>query len=313
MAIIVNTNLSALKTQKNLNNATNSLNKALNRMSTGLKINQAKDDAAGLYVATGLNTQINGSKVAKNNIATGNNVLSMVEGDLDVMLTNLNRIRDLATQAANSVYDEAANGAMQREVELRLDEIDRISKASNFNGLKLLAGEGDLATNGLRLQVGANSEATANSITVKKEIFGQVDSTTLGTVATAEGVGAIGKDPATVNANTDISDASLRDNMEAAFAHATSAASYITIVDNAINTISASKSEIGAIMNRLDSAESSLTTTIENNTAAKSTIMDADIAEESAEFTKQQILQQTSASLLVQANQLPSLALNLIQ
>ena len=127
MAIIVNTNMTALKTQKNLTNATNSLNSALERMSTGYKVNRAADDAAGLYVATGLNTQIRGSQVAKNNIATGNNVLQTLEGDLDVILDNLNRIRDLATQAANSIYDESAMKAMQDEVTARLDEIDRIS------------------------------------------------------------------------------------------------------------------------------------------------------------------------------------------
>ena len=119
MAIIVNTNITALKTQKNLNSATNSLNSALERMSTGLRINKAGDDAAGLYVATGLNTQIRGSKVAQDNVATGNNVLSTMEGDLDVILDNLNRIRDLAVQAANSIYDESAMAAMKDEVQQR--------------------------------------------------------------------------------------------------------------------------------------------------------------------------------------------------
>lgn len=120
MAIIVNTNITALKTQKNLNSATNSLNSALERMSTGLRINKAGDDAAGLYVATGLNTQIRGSKVAQDNVATGNNVLSTMEGDLDVILDNLNRIRDLAVQAANSIYDKSAMAAMKDEVQQRL-------------------------------------------------------------------------------------------------------------------------------------------------------------------------------------------------
>ena len=138
MAIIVNTNITALKTQKNLNSATNSLNSALERMSTGLRINKAGDDAAGLYVATGLNTQIRGSKVAQDNVATGNNVLSTMEGDLDVILDNLNRIRDLAVQAANSIYDKSAMAAMKDEVQQRLDEIDRISLASNFLQAKAL-------------------------------------------------------------------------------------------------------------------------------------------------------------------------------
>ena len=299
MAIIVNTNMSALKTQKNLNNASNSLQTALERMSTGLKINKAADDAAGLYVATNLNTQISGSKVAKNNISTGNNVLSTLEGDLDVILDNLNRIRDLSVQAANSIYDASAMGAMKDEIDQRLQEIDRISLASNFNGLQLLAGEGQLAENGLRLQVGANADSAANAISLDKTFFAKTDSTTLGTCQLPNGT--------TLDAD------GLSGNLEAAFANASSAALYIDIIDAAIDDISSKKSTIGATMNRLDAALTSLTTVIENNTAAKSTIMDADIAEESAEYTKQQILQQTSSALLVQANQLPSLALNLIQ
>ncbi len=303
MAIIVNTNMSALKTQKNLNNASNSLQTALERMSTGLKINKAADDAAGLYVATNLNTQISGSKVAKNNISTGNNVLSTLEGDLDVILDNLNRIRDLSVQAANSIYDESAMGAMKDEIDQRLQEIDRISLASNFNGLQLLAGEGQLAENGLRLQVGANADAAANAISLDETFFAKTDSTTLGTTYQGQL-----PDGTTLDASDGLSG-----NLDAAFANASCAAQYIDIIDAAIDNISSKKSTIGATMNRLDAALTSLTTVIENNTAAKSTIMDADIAEESAEYTKQQILQQTSSALLVQANQLPSLALNLIQ
>ena len=301
MAIIVNTNMSALKTQNNLNNASNSLNSALERMSTGCKINSAKDDAAGLYIATGLNTQMRGSKVAQDNITTGNNVLSTVEGDLDTMLDHLNRIRDLATQAANSIYGKDEQDAMYSEVTARLDEIDRISKASNFNGLELLSGEGPLK-DGMRLQVGANADAAANAIEVTG-VFNKTDTTTLGTTGNNH-----------ANAGSQVTDGmDIREAAEKAFLAATAAASYIAIIDNAIDEISNKKSAIGAYQNRLDSAYSSLTTTIENATAAKSTIMDADIAEESAEYTKQQILQQTSATLLVQANQLPSIALNLIQ
>lgn len=303
MAIIVNTNMSALKTQKNLNNASNSLQTALERMSTGLKINKAADDAAGLYVATNLNTQISGSKVAKNNISTGNNVLSTLEGDLDVIMDNLNRIRDLSVQAANSIYDESAMGAMKDEIGQRLQEIDRISLASNFNGLQLLAGKGQLADNGLRLQVGANADSAANAISLEKAFFAKTDSSTLGSSYKGQ----------LPNGSKLTANKGLSGNLELAFANASSAAQYINIIDAAIDDISSKKSTIGATMNRLDAALTSLTTVIENNTAAKSTIMDADIAEESAEYTKQQILQQTSSALLVQANQLPSLALNLIQ
>ena len=301
MAIVVNTNLSSLKTQNNLNASTNALGVSLERMSTGYKINSAKDDAAGLYVATGLETQIRGSKVAQDNIETGNNVLQTVESDLDNILDNLNRIRDLASQAANSVYDEDAMNAMYEEVQSRIAEIERVSLASNFNGLELLSGNGTLSTQGLRLQVGANAGAAANSITIPGAIFSEINADTLG-------------GGAETNAGSTVTDAdTVATGAEKAFLAATAAASYIAVLDKAIDTISSNKSTIGAVMNRLEAAAESLVTTIENTTAAKSTIMDADIAEESANYTQQQILQQTSAALLVQANQLPSLALNLIQ
>ena len=286
MAIIVNTNMSALKTQNNLNNATSSLNTALERMSTGYKINSAKDDAAGMYVATNLNKLIGGSKIAQSNIETGNNVLSTVEGNLDVILDNLNRIRDLTVQASNGVYDVNSQKAMSDEVKARLAEIDRIAVSAEFNGLKLLDGTADIATDGLRLQVGANAAENANCIRVDASVF------------------------QTMSANNGLHlDAS---QIEDKFKDADQAAAYISTIDEAIKDVNTRKATIGAIQNRLDAAASSLTTTIENATAAKSTIMDADIAEESAEYTKQQILQQTSASLLVQANNLPSLALTLI-
>jgi len=332
MAIIVNTNMSALKTQRNLTTATNSLNKSLERMSTGLKINKAADDAAGLFVATGLNSQIRGSKVALDNVATGTNVLQTMEGDLDVMLDNLNRIRDLAVQAANSVYSTDAMNAIKQETVKRLDEIDRIALSSNFNGQALLtdtitytpAGGSQvtltqthsktITTKGLRLQIGANADANANSITLTKaEFFGTgINTTTLGTNVSANAY-KVYDNAGNLAAGEMATTGGIRANVDKAYVSATAAAQYIKVVDAAINEISNKKATIGATMNRLETASTSLTTTVENNTAAKSTIMDADIAEESANFTKSQILQQTSASLLVQANQLPSIALSLIQ
>ena len=316
MAIIVNTNMSALKTQKNLNNATNSLNKSLERMSTGLKINRAGDDAAGLYVATGLNTQIRGSKVAQNNVETGNNVLSIMEGDLDVILDNLNRIRDLAVQAGNSVYSEDAMGAMADEVTQRLLEINRISSASNFNGLTLLDGESTLSQQGLRLQVGANADEAGNCIKIDSDFFGKINSSTLG-AELRDGV-TIDEAGSGITVSGGLSGtydegAGTMSNVEAAFSSASAAAQYINLLDAAIDDISNKKATIGATMNRLDAAASSLVTTIENNTAAKSTFVDAVIAADSAEYTKAQILQQTSSALLVQANALPQIAISLVQ
>ncbi len=341
MAIIVNTNMSALKTQKNLTNATNSLNKSLERMSTGLKINRAGDDAAGLYVATGLNTQIRGSKVALDNVATGTNVLQTMEGDLDVMLDNLNRLRDLAVQAANSIYSDDAMNALKQESLKRLDEIDRIALSSNFNGLALLSGDIEYEQNvydadgnvtgtttvkllqdnsdrimedGLRLQIGANADAHANSLTLTSEEFFKdgINTTTLG-VTTASDFYNVTDTTGNSAAGAMTVDGGIRGNVDAAYESSSAAAQYIKVLDAAINDISNKKATIGATMNRLESATTSLTTTVENNTAAKSTIMDADIAAESAEYTKAQILQQTSSALLVQANSLPQIAISLVQ
>ena len=284
MAIIVNTNISSLVSQRNLTNATNSLNTALQRMSTGYKINSAKDDAAGLYIATNLDTQIRGSKVAQTNVETGSNLLTVAEGDLDVIKTNLQRIRDLAVQASNGVYSDESMKAMEDEVTARAAEITRVATASKFNGLELLSGN-DLGQNGLRLQVGANAEADQNALMIDKTF--DVDASYQG-----DKVKVI--------------------EFEAAFENATAAAAFITTLDTALENINTRKSSIGAYQNRLDSAASSLVTNIENSSAAKSTIMDADIAEESSNYTKASILQQTSAALLTQANQLPALALQLI-
>ncbi len=293
MPIIVNTNMSALTTQRNLTNATNDLNKALNRMSTGLRVNSSADDAAGMFVASTLDTQIRGSKVAQDNVATGINVLQTVEGDISVIEDNLLRIRDLATQAANGIYSEESMQAMQNEVDARIEEINRIANASNFNGLNLLNGN-DAFKNGLRLQVGANSEKATNCVVVPAEVFANAEASSLGLIS---------------NGTNDAQFAST----EEVFSSASNAALFIADVDKALTKMNTHKATIGAIQNRLESANNSLTTMIENATAAKSTIMDADIAEESANYTRATILQQTASTLLVQANSLPQIALTLLQ
>ena len=222
MAIIVNTNISSLVSQRNLTNATNSLNTALQRMSTGYKINSAKDDAAGLYIATNMETQIRGSKVAQSNVETGNNLLTVAEGDLDVIKTNLQRIRDLAVQASNGVYSEESMKAMEDEATARAAEITRVATASKFNGLELLSGN-DLGKNGLRLQVGANAEADQNALMIDKSVFAASDADTLG-----------------------LDDSAIGD----AFANATAAAAFITTLDTALENINTRKSQIGAYQNR---------------------------------------------------------------
>lgn len=283
--IIVNTNLPSMMVQRNLNTATANLNTAIERMTTGLKINKAADDAAGLYIANGLDKQIRGSEICESNLQTGINILQIAEGDLTLIQDHISRIRDLATQAASDYYTTDARNAMASEAKARYAEIDRLASASNFNGLTLLDGNTALAT-GLRLQVGPDADSATNSITVAG-VFTSAKGADIGLAADAAAI-------------------------DTAFASATKSAEFITKCDTALNNVTNRRSTIGAIQNRLESAYESLTVEVENLSAAKSTIMDADIAKESSEYTKQQILQQASASLLVQANQAPSIALNLI-
>jgi len=280
MAITVNTNLPSLMVQRNLNAATKNLNTAVERMTTGLKINKAADDAAGLYVANGLDIQIRGSEISEGNIQTGINLLQIAEGDLSLIQEHISRIRDLATQSASDYYTTDARNAMASEAAARVAEIDRVSAASNFNNLHLLDG----SRSQLRLQVGPGAAPATNAIFVTGGVFDNADSTSIG----------------------------LTTAVTTAFATATDSAAFLVQCDTALNNVTNRRSTIGAIQNRLQSAYDSLLVQVENVTAAKSTIMDADISKESSEYTKQQILQQASASLLVQANQAPSIALNLI-
>ena len=281
MGIVVQTNVPSLIAQNNMTTATNKMNQAMERMTTGYKINSAKDDAAGLYVATSLDKNIRGSKIAQQNVQMGNDMISVAEGDLSGIQDNLLRIRDLALTAANGIYDDKSINALKAEVEARVAEIDRVSKVSEYNGKKLLDG----TVTKVSLQVGAN--ATTNDVIEIEDIFGKSTASALGV------------------ATDTIATAFVPDNI-------TGLQTFVTTVDTALEAVQTKRTAIGAIQNRLDSASASLTTTIENLTSSKSTIMDADIAAESSEYINGQILQQAAVSLLVQANQAPQAALSLV-
>ena len=290
MGIVVQTNVPSLIAQNSLTKASNAMNIAMERMTTGYKLNSAKDDAAGLYVATSLDKNIRGSEVAQKNVQMGNDMISVAEGDLAGIQDNLLRVRDLALTAANGIYDQESLDAIKAEVNARLKEIDRVAYASEYNGKKLLDG----STDTIALQVGANTDTvkdgdakTVNIINIEG-IFGDSVSSELG--VNFSGVDDVFK------TSTDIADI-----------HA-----FIDTVDDALENVQTKRTNIGAIQNRLDSAAASLTTTIENLTSSKSTIMDADIAAESTEYINAQILQQAAGALLVQANQSPQIALSLI-
>lgn len=277
MSIVVNTNTTSLMVQRNLSKATSSLATSMQRLSTGMKINNAGDDAAGLALSEKINGQLSSSDVCKNNAQTGLNMLSIADGDLDVINQNLQRIKDLAVQSANGVYSDEERLSMDQEVQLRLEEINRIADSSSFSDMNLLDG----STADIVLQIGAGSDIDQNTIDISGA-FQEAHVSSLGIQADAS--------VSTVDA----------------------ARTMIDAIDAAVNNISSRRSIIGASMNRLDSTIDRIDIRKENLQSTYSTIRDTDIAAESSELTKQQILQQSAATLLQQANQTPSLALTLI-
>ena len=281
-SITINTNLASLTAQRNLSRATSGMNKAMERLSTGYRINRASDDAAGLAIAKGFEAQSNGTLVAKDNTQHGVNLLQTAEGDLDVIQSNLQRIRDLTIQAANGTYSTSEKAMLAQEVNARIDEINRIATVSKFSDISLLNGT---ASSQLILQVGANSGAS-NQLNISDAL--------IKSTATA------------LNANL------TAEHVSVAFRTSNGANAFIDQIDIAINKVSSSRSRIGACQNRLESTLDSLDVRYQNMASSLSTIQDTDVAAEAANLTKAQILQNVSASLLAQANNNPSVALNLL-
>ena len=298
MSVVINTNVDSLKIQNLLSGSTTKLSEAMQRMSSGLKILSAKDDAAGTVISAKMNVQLNGNEIAQKNVQNANALLSTAEGNLDVIQDNISRIRDLTLQAKNGTYSEEEIQAMQDEVAERIAEIDRINSSAEYSSLKLFGG--DLATTGATFQVGSNA-GVDNTIAADKSLFEEVTFSALTGSKAAFDLTTIAQ-----NGGTYTADNATKETNETDFDVA------IKALDNAIDNITQRKSVIGSAGNRMDSALSTLQTQYENLSSAKSIITDADIASEASNFTQQQILQQVSTSLLAQANQAPSIALSLI-
>lgn len=294
MALTINTNISSLIVQTNLNKATNSLNNAIERMTTGYKINHASDNAAGYSISQKWQTQLSSLSVASDNAATGTDMLATLEDTYNLLASHIQRVRDLTEQAANGTYGSESLKAINAEIVARLDEVDRISQNCEFNGLKLMDGSlGDIA-----LQIGIYSDANSQIVldsdlfakSSSKDLFSMADVATIAKKCTAYDPSASGGSHITADNPSEM----------------------LTNIDNVIKEISNRITTIGANQNRVESAIESISVQTENLTSSLSTLRDADVAEESSTYIKAQILQQASATLLATANQLPSIALNLI-
>lgn len=287
MGLIINTNIPSLIAQRNLSQNTMNLNKSLEKLASGYKINRAADDAAGLSISENLRGQIRGTEKAVANTQDGINILQIAEGALSVIAENLQRIRELTVQAANDTNATSERKAIALEVDARLKDIDRIALTTKGNNVYLLNGNSSQFT----LQIGANGAALTNTITVG-QIFTKSTSTAIGAIVTATSITAAAG---------------------GAYNSGGTCRSFLTQVDNAINNVFNRRSALGAYQNRLESTIQSLTITIENLKSSESRIRNVDIAAETAILTRNQILQQASTSILAQANQTPALAMKLLQ
>ena len=282
MTLTINTNMASLTVQHNMDKATKSLNQSIERMTTGYKINQAKDDAAGYSVMTKMDTNLRSTAVCQSNVAMGSSLLSTLENNYDIMIEHMQRIRDLTEEAANGTYGTDSLAAINAEIEARFTEIDRIAAVTEYNGKPLMTGGG-----AINIQVGIDS-STNSTITLAATLFADAKAQTI-IGKTATEYKALITTPSTANIKT-----------------------ALDAIDAGLTNITSRQTSIGAYQNRLDSAADALTVQYDNLTSSLSTVRDTDVASESSNFIKAQILQQASASLLTTANQTPSIALNLI-
>ncbi|HJE69375.1 flagellin [Pseudomonas oryzihabitans] len=398
MALTVNTNTASLNTQRNLNSSASSLSTSLQRLSTGSRINSAKDDAAGLQISNRLSSQISGLNVAVRNANDGISLAQTAEGALQQSTNILQRMRDLSLQAANGSNDDKDRASIQKEVGQLKQEIDRISQKTTFGGQKLLDG----SFGSKDFQVGSNANETI-SLTIgkmdTKSLGGAVDSLANATVAgdvnlnttnvtaakagditlqvgtgTAKKVSIVEGDSADTivskinnagvqgltaqvdngqvkltssspagstagSANITVADATGNNNGTAAAVFGTAtltatetaekqtnktvsdidvstaagAQEAVQIIDGAIKGIDSQRADLGAVQNRFDNTIANLQSISENASAAKGRITDTDFAAETANMSKNQVLQQAGTAILAQANQLPQAVLSLLR
>ena len=287
MGITINTNVQSLNAQRILGGNVKSLGKSLEKLSSGYRINRASDDAAGLQISEGLRSQIRGSDQANSNVQDGINLLNTTDGGLETITNNLQRIRELAVQGGNDTLATDQRSAIDKEIQQLAKDVTRIASASLFNKKDLLNG----TTTSLKIQVGANVTSATNTIdlaTAGTNPFADARATALNLLGAADAVRL-----------------SVKSNG--------SALKTLSIVDAALQTVQNRRAAIGALTNRLEGASTNLQISSENFSASESRIRNTDTAKESANLTKNQVLQQASSQILGQANQTSQLALSLLR
>jgi len=274
----INHNIAALNAWRNLSQTSGLLNKSLERLSSGLRINRAADDAAGLAISEKMRAQIRGLQTAQRNAQDAISLIQTAEGALNETHSILQRMRELVVQAANETNTQTDRQQIQEEIKQLIEELDRIADTTEFNTQKLL--DGSFA--GV-FQIGANSGQT---ITVA---IGDMHANSLGDTAASTFVDSIDVSDITADFDT-----------------------YIDVLDKAIDQVSAERAKLGAVQNRLEHTIANLGVAVENLQAAESRIRDVDMALEMANFTRNQILLQSGTAMLAQANAIPQAILQLL-
>ena len=282
MALTINTNVASLNAQRNLGKSQGALNKSMQRLSSGLRINSAKDDAAGLAISDRMTSQIRGLNQAARNANDGISLAQTAEGALQETTNILQRMRELAVQSANDTNTDDDRSSLNAEFTQLISEVDRIADTTSFNGKVLLDGAFSGTGHAAIFQVGANAGQT-----ISVEIA----------AANASVLGGGG-------ASTALNGLDVTDRANASIA--------ITNIDTAIGQVDTIRGDLGAVQNRFESTIANLSNVSENLSAARSRILDADVAQETSDMTKYNILQQAGVSILAQANQAPQLALSLL-
>ena len=325
MAVYVNTNYSALQGQRYLGNVQNSLTTTYQRLSSGMRINSAKDDAAGLQIADRLTSQINGLNQGNRNASDGIALAQTMEAGMDEISGMLQKIRTLTVQAANGTNTAEDRKALGKEMESLANEVNRIAMQTTYGGKKILNGMGkddsslfgkdndgyDKGKAGkagtMTLQVGSNKGDTI-SFTAQSFMF-----STIGAAATSDKLVKTGTDTVF---GTDANTGKITVTMSKLdFSDATKDAyvgNVIGLMDSMISAVDAARADLGAIQNRLESSIRNQSNVAANEADARSRIRDADFAEESANLSQQSIIQQAAASMLMQANTRPQLGLSLL-
>ncbi len=336
MAFVINTNIMSVNAQRNLNRTQGPLQEAMQRLSSGLRINSAKDDAAGLAIATRMTSQTRGLGVAIRNANDGLSMVQTAEGAMDEVTNNLQRMRELAVQASSGQYGASDIGYMQKEVNALVEEIGRISEQTSFNNKKLLAG--DFSSH---LQVGYSASDTSININIGSlnsdqlggktftatgkdgAILNLMDihtATTVGVEGVGDGAWQSGAGAPYAYSYTDkkaiqyTGKASLLVNDSSQLTGLSSRSSnVIAIIDGALSTVTNYRSAMGAKSNQFDAVVRNLSNIVETTLSSRSRIMDADFAAETANLTKSMIMQQSGISVLSQANTSPQGVLALLR